>query len=233
MPTLLERSAELSAKLERIANRQGNQERYKQLNPILNYLTGIAEELSNNAHSRALFVDNSVAVAPVDVNLASAKLGRLKTKLENSPDKVAQGNEWANAKTALTALTESIDGAMTAAWQGFVDGNTPGIDLLQPYAGLGEFRQVFQGLQSSRNEATVSKQTLPTKQEDFTRVTQRKLEMEADIENFGLKGEPEDCQNLLKRCASAEGFALGELTDDQLKWLKEKGFAKSLRIKSI
>jgi hypothetical protein len=233
MPTLLERSAELSAKLERIANRQGNQERYNQLTPILNDLTGIAQQLSNNAHSKALFVANSVPVATVDVSLASARLGKLKTKLENSPDKFAQGNEWANAKTALTALTSSIDRAMTAAWKGFVDGNTPGIDLLQPYAGLGEFRQVFQGLQSSRNEATVSKQTLPTNQEDFDKVKQRKLEMEAAIEKFGLKGESEDCQNLLKRCASAEGFALCELTDDHLKWLKEKGFAKSLRIKSI
>jgi hypothetical protein len=233
MPTLLERSAELSAKLERIANRQGDQERYNQLTPILDDLTGIAEELSNNARSRGLFAANSVPVATVDVNLASAKLGKLKTKLENSPDKVAQGNEWANAKTALTALTRSIDDAMTASWKGFVDGNTPGIDLLQPYAGLGEFRQVFQRLQSWRNEAAVSKQTLPTEREDFTQVTQRKLEMESAIANFGLIGEPEDCQNLLMRCASVEGFPLGELTDDQLKWLNEKGFAKSLRVKSI
>jgi hypothetical protein len=233
MPTILEQSAELSEKLERIANRHTNEERYKQLTHVLKGLNSIAEELSSKAQSRALFVANSVPVATVDVNLSSAKLGRLKTKLENSPDKVAQGNEWANAETALTALTGSIGGDMTAAWKGFVDGNTPGIDLLQPYAGLGEFRQVFQGLQSSRNEATISKQTLPTKQEDFDQVTQRKLEMEAAIENFGLKGEPEDCQNLLKRCASAEGFALGELTDYHLKWLKDKGFTKSLRIKSI
>ena len=233
MPTLLERSEELSANLERIANRQGDKERYIQVNPILCYLTRIAEKLSNNAHSRTLFVANSVPVATVDVNVASAKLGRLNKKLENSPDKVAQGNEWANAKTALDALTDSIDIALNAAWEGFVDGNTPGIDLLQPYAGFGEFRQVFQRLQSSRNEATVSKQTLPTKREDFTQVTQRKLDMEAAITNFGIIEETEDCRNLLIRCATAEGVPLGELTEDQLKWLNEKGFAKSLRIKSI
>jgi hypothetical protein len=168
----------------------------------------------------------------VDVNTASDKLGKLQKKFEKSPDTIAQGNQWAEAQTVLTALTRSIDSAMTVAWKWFVDGNTPGIDLLQPYAGLGEFRQVFQRLQSLRNEAMVSKQNLPTKQEDFSRATQRKQEMETAIHNFGLQGEPEDCQNLLKRCATAEGVPLGELTFDQLKWLIDKGFAKSLRVKS-
>lgn len=232
MPTLLERSADLSAKLEQIANREVNHQRYSQLTPVLAKLNSIAEELNSKTHSRALFVANQVPVETVDVNTASDKLGKLQKKFEKSPDTIAQGNQWAEAQTALTALTRSIDSAMTVAWKGFVDGNTPGIDLLQPYAGLGEFRQVFQRLQSLRNEAMVSKQNLPTKQEDFSRATQRKQEMETAIHNFGLQGEPEDCQNLLKRCATAEGVPLGELTFDQLKWLIDKGFAKSLRVKS-
>jgi len=232
MPTLLERSADLSAKLEQIANKRVNQQRYSQMTPVLDGLNKIAEDLSSKSQSRALFVAHHVPVATVDVIPASEKLGRLKKKFERSPDTIAQGNEWANAQTALTALIRSIDSAMGAAWKGFVDGNTPGIDLLQPYAGLGEFRQVFQRLQLARNEATVSKQTLPTKQEDFTRVTDRKQEMETAIKGFRLEGEPEDCQNLLKRCATPEGVPLGELTFDQLKWLIDKGFAKSLRIRS-
>jgi hypothetical protein len=232
MPTLLERSADLSAKLEQIANKLVNQQRYSQMTPVLDGLHKIAEDLSSKSQSRALFVAHHVPVATVDVNTASDKLGKLQKKFEKSPDTIVQGNQWAEAQTALTALTRSIDSAMTVAWKGFVDGNTPGIDLLQPYAGLGEFRQVFQRLQSLRNEAMVSKQNLPAKQEDFSRVTQRKQEMEAAIHDFGLQGEPEDCQNLLKRCATAEGVPLGELTFDQLKWLIDKGFAKSLRIKS-
>lgn len=233
MPNLLERSAELSAKLERIKNRQTDHERYNQLTPVLTGLNRIAEELSSKAQCRALFVAHQVPVDTVEVNAASDKLGKLQKKFEKSPDTIAQGSQWAEAQTALTALTRSIDSAMTAAWKGFVDENTPGIDLVQPYAGFGEFRQVFQRLQSLRDEAIVSKRNLPTKQEDFTRVTLRKDEMEAAIHNFDLQGEPEDCQNLLKRCATAEGVPLGELTFNQLKWLKDKGFAKSLRIKSI
>lgn len=233
MPTLLERSAELSAKLERIENRQTDHERYNQLTPVLAGLNRIEEELSSKAQSRAFFVAHQVPVDTVDVNTASVSLSKLQKKFEKSPETIAQGNQWAEAQMALTTLTRSIDSAMTAAWKGFVDGNTPGIDLLQPYAGLGEFRQVFQRLQSLRDEAMVSKQNLPAKQEDFSRVTDRKQEMEAAIHNFGLQGEPEDCQNLLKRCATAEGVPLGEVTFNQLSWLIEKGFAKSLRIKSI
>lgn len=232
MPTLLERSTDLSAKLEQIANREVNHQRYSQLTPVLDKLNSIAEELSNQARSRELFVANQVPVATVDVDKASDKLGKLQKKFEKSPDTIAQGNQWAEAQTALTGLTLSIDRVMTSAWKGFVDENTPGIDLLQPYAGLGEFRQVFQRLQSLRNEAIVSKQSPPTKQGDFSRVTQRKQEMESAIQKSGLHGEPEDRQQLLKRCASAEGFPLAELKLDKLKWLIEKGFANSLRIKS-
>jgi hypothetical protein len=232
MPTLLERSAGLSAKLEQIANREVNHQRYSQLTPVLAKLNSIAEELNSKTHSRALFVDHQVPIDTVEVNAASDKLGKLQKKFEKSPDTIAQGNQWAEAQMALTGLTRSIDRVMTAAWKGFVDGNTPGIDLLQPYAGLGEFRQVFQRIQALREEAIVSKQSLPTQQEDFTRVTQRKQEMESAIQKSGLHGEPEDRQQLIKRCTSAEGLPLAELTFDQFKWLIEKGFAKSLRIKS-
>jgi hypothetical protein len=232
MPTLLERSAELSAKLEQIENRQVNQQLYEQLTPVLNGLNRIAEELSSASQSRALFVEHQVPVATVDVNSASEKLGKLKTKLEKSPDKIAQGNQWAEAQTSLTALTRNIDIAMGTAWKRFVDSNTPGIELLQPYSGLTEFRPVYQKLFVLKQEATASKQTLPAGKEDFALVTDRKQEMETAIKKFGLEGEPADCQNLLKRCATAEGVPLGELTFDQLKWLIDKGFAKSLRIKS-
>jgi hypothetical protein len=233
MPTLLNRSAELSAKLEQVENREFNHQRYSQLTPILNKLISIADDFNSKTQIMSLFAANNVPVASANASTAIDKLEKLQKKFEKSPDTIAQGNQWAEAQTALAVLTRSIDSAMTAAWKGFVDGNTPGIDLLQPYAGLGAFRQVFQRLQSLRNEATVSKHNLPAKQEDFNRVTQRKQEMEAAIHDFGLQGEPEDCQNLLRRCATAEGVPLGELTFDQLKWLIDKGFAKSLRIKSI
>jgi hypothetical protein len=232
MPTLLERSADLSAKLEQIANKRVNQQRYSQMTPVLDGLHKIAEDLSSKSQSRALFVAHHVPVATVDVNTASDKLGDLKTKLEDSPDMIAQGNQWARAQTALEGLSKSLDTAIKTAWKEFVDGNTPGIELLQPYAGLADFRPVFQKLEVLKQEATASKQTLPTGKEAFKRVTDRKEEMETAIKKFGLEGEPEDCQNLLKRCATAEGVPLGELTFDQLKWLIDKGFAKSLRIKS-
>jgi hypothetical protein len=232
MATLLERSTGLFEKLKRIANRQVDEERYRQITPLLVGLNQIAEELSIRSNGRSLLTAHQVPVATVCMKPASEKLGKLMSQLDKWPNKIAQGNQWAEAKTALGDFSKSLDTATKTAWKGFVDGNTPGIELLQPYSGLTDFRPVYQKLETLKQEATASKQTLPTGKEDFKRVTDRKKEMETAIKKFGLEGEPTDCQNLLKRCATVEGVPLGELTFDQLKWLIDKGFAKSLRVKS-
>jgi hypothetical protein len=105
MPTLLERSAELSAKLERIENRQTDHERYNQLTPVLAGLNRIAEELSSKAQSRAFFVAHQVPIDTVDVNTASVSLWKLQKKFEKSPETIAQGNQWAEAQAALGGLS--------------------------------------------------------------------------------------------------------------------------------
>jgi hypothetical protein len=232
MANLLEKSTELFERLKRVANRQVDEERYRQITPVLVGLNQIAKELLIKSQVRSLLLTHQIDVAPVNMSLASEKLGRLKLQIEKSPDKIAQGNQWAEAQAALGSLSKSLDTAIKTAWKGFVDTNTPGIELLRPYSGLTDFRPVFQKLEVLKQEAAASKQTLPTGKEDFTRLADRKKEMETAIKKFGLEGEPTDCQNLLQRCATAEGVPLGELTFDQLKWLIDKGFAKSLRVKS-
>lgn len=160
------------------------------------------------------------------------RIGKVIEKLDASPEKINDGQAWPQCERLAHEVAKDLKDALKSAWNGFVTRKTLNrVSVFSVLKDLTKYRGVINELEGLDRVAKSRLDTLPQKPEDITFIIDVDTQMTDLINGLGIADEPPEMIDFLKRCASANGVPLSELTDERLKWLRSKDFEQSLRVR--
>ena len=166
------------------------------------------------------------------IKTLSERLEATIERVKETPERVKDNQTWANCENLAKQLEKDLNASMRTIWTNFVDQRTQNrVGVLSAFKGLAQCRRAILDLEHKEREARDRRGQLPDSDEDIQFIIQLDKEMTELIDGIGIKNEPEEMIEFLKRCASTSGVPLDELTDERLEWLRSKNFGDSLKIR--
>ncbi len=216
-----------------IANRAADKEVVKQMEkieePLKRHVATIVDLHRSLSMMQKAKLVKANPVAGSTVKPLQERISKLRKVLNGRRSQIANGNVWAECNTHAEARAKDLAQQLQKQWKDFVIEQTPGIETFRPFAKLPSCKPTFDALLELDLQAKNDQTRLPSDDTEINAVQTRGKRMHELISELGLKGEPPEMQDFLKRCAQT-GVPLDELNNDVLAWLNSKGFAASLRI---
>jgi hypothetical protein len=153
-------------------------------------------------------------------------------RLRVTPEKVKDDQLWAKCERLAHDATRELNSILKSQWRAFINNGTQNrVEVFSAFRGLAQCRDAIEALERNERQARARLDQLPEKPEDITFIVEIDESMTDLIDGIGIKDEPEEMINFLKRCASGSGVPLSELTDERLAWLRSNEFGESLKIR--
>ena len=158
------------------------------------------------------------------------KIEALKKRVESNPDKIRAQNHWADFIQLARKMPQSVRSKLATKWQRYVGETIPSASAWRTFEALPKCEATVSKMTKieERKEVLQNSQTIDPKAiEEVNQLAESMRKLVADL---NLDDQPEEMVDFLKRCAQYGGVPLDELSDEILLWLRENGFASSLRI---
>lgn len=235
MKTLVEQCQQLSADMDRIANREGDSE-------IVKSLTAVTEAIEEHVTwAQALTVNvramsgNSALSDPGWVAVGSAadlqkRIDAVKRRLAENRGDLRKGNTWANCDTEAKGLTQSLARKLEGAWKKFIGGLTVDTASFSTFRHVPACKVALRKVDELNGKIRSREATLPITRKEVSEAVTLSAEARALIDSLNLGDVPKEVQALLKDAASGRA-RLADLSDKALEWLRDhKQFIAGLRI---
>ncbi|MDA8991816.1 hypothetical protein N9F61_00080 [Akkermansiaceae bacterium] len=237
MNSLEKRCDSLNEKFTRLDSVIKNTAQTNQLEVIERKVTVLAEK-SEKALRHFSTLENAGLCNDIQWNPAiklrelSDRLDKTIQKVRESPEKVKDDQTWAKCERLAHDASRELSSKLKSLWRKFVDDKTQNrVGTLSAFRGLAQCRDAIVSLETKQQQAAGRREQLPESQEDIEFIVSLDESMTELINGIGIKDEPEEMINFLKRCASGSGVPLNELTDERLDWLRSKEYGKNLKIR--
>ena len=233
---LLQQSAALREKLDRVRTLEANGHVIRTWQPLLQDLPNHLARLERlvaviRRMQRYDLLPVGQSLAPKGTNALVAKeLPELRDKLVSKPEKVMQQSGWAKANATLKGASDALEKSVDEIWINYLKKIAPKLDDWLPFFQSGRFGSEITKIASLHKELDALAQNLPADDEAFERATAKSREIHRLVKKLDFGDIPPEVKRFIEQVANPGGVALGELNEQVLAWLRDKKLLQAFRV---
>ncbi|MCB1129532.1 MAG: hypothetical protein KDN05_00285 [Verrucomicrobiae bacterium] len=234
-PTFAERCTKLRSHISRIQSIDADKGLVRTMENIRTELVGHLSRVEALMKTRQVFSAIDGMLLPViDVNALKGlkkTIGTLIGKLDNNRSQIGSGNTWADCDVKAKGLADNLERDLRVIWTKFISDERPAYEMFNAFSALPQCTTPLRELQRLSGVLDGLRKTLPLSPAAIEEVRSTAARMREHINSLGLDGEPAEMVAFLKKCSGPDGAPLTDLTPEVFQWIKDKGYAATLRVK--